>query len=734
MRSAPHLFNEDARLASLAEYDLLSGTDDVDLDQIVQLAARLFDVPIALVSLIERDTQTFKARVGLEVCGTDRNISFCAHAIAQDGVFIIPDALLDMRIADNPLVTGDPGIRFYAGVPLRSSTGHALGSLCIIDRRPRNGLGPAERINLQALADIIVDRLEMRRLSVASAVSQSRFENIAATSPDGIICADHHGRITFWNPGCERLFGFSAEEALGASLDIIVPERMRGGHGVGLHRVAAGGAPRLVGTTLEFDASGHDGNEFPIELSLSMWREGGAASFGAIIRDLSERRANERRLFNLAHLDSLTDLPNRAVLLSRVAECAKAAKPFAIMMVDLDGFKNVNDTLGHTAGDLVLRQVARRLLDCVRPIDTVARLGGDEFAILMPGCPTRDVVGGEADCLITTIGKPCVVDGQLVHVGASIGIAFGPDDGVHAEDLLSAADLAMYQAKGEGRNCRRFYAAPLRQAAISRRTFEGELRRAIDESEFELFYQPQVHISDGALLGVEALLRWRHPEHGLLTPDRFLSTIETGLLAPEVGQWVMETACRDAVELRRRVPDLVMGVNLFGAQFRTGSLAEDVGDVLRHTGLPAAALELEITENIVLRHDDTMLSPLKALRKIGVRIAFDDFGTGFASLSLLKRYPLTRLKIDRSFVRDICDDHVDAAIVNALVYLASSLGIEVIAEGVESEAQGNLLHASGCRVAQGYLYGRPMPLAKLLDLVAVLNAWRPWCSTRFHIV
>ena len=718
MRSAPHLFNEDARLAALAEYDLLGGSDDVDLDQIVQLAARMFDVPIALVSLVERDSQTFKARVGLDVCGTDRNISFCAHAMAHNDLFIIPDALLDMRFADNPLVTGDPGIRFYAGVPLRSPTGHALGSFCVIDRRPRNGLSLRERTDLQALADIVVDRLEMRRLSVASAVSQSRFENIAATSPDGIICADHRGLITFWNAACERLFGFPADEAIGASLDLIVPERMRGGHGGGLHRVAAGGTPRLVGTTVELDAATRDGDEFPIELSLSMWRESGFASFGAIIRDISERRANETRLFNQAHVDSLTNLPNRAVLLNRVAECAKQDEHFAILMIDLDGFKNVNDTLGHTAGDLVLRQVAKRLLECVRPIDTVARLGGDEFAILMPGRPSREVVGAEADCLIATVGTPCVVDGQLVHVGASIGIAFGPADGIHAEDLLSAADLAMYQAKGEGRNCRRFYAAPLREAAVNRRAFEGELRRAIDDDEFELFYQPQVRMSDRVLLGVEALLRWRHPKHGLLTPDRFLPTIETGLLAPEIGRWVMDTACRDAVRIRRRMPALVMGVNLFGAQFHTGNLAEDVCDVLRRTGLPAAGLELEITENIVLRHDDTMLEPLRELRAMGVGIAFDDFGTGFASLSLLKRYPLTRLKIDRCFVREICADRVDAAVVNALVYLASSLDVEVIAEGVETEAQSDLLRASGCRVAQGYLYGRPMPLAKLQSLIA----------------
>ena len=713
MRSAPHLFNEDARLAALAEYDLLSGTDDVDLSEVVQLACRMFEVPIALVSLVERDTQVFKARVGIDACGTDRSISFCAHAIAQGDIFVVPDAALDLRFATNPLVLGEPFIRFYAGVPLRAPSGHAIGSLCIIDRRPRHGLSQAERVDLQALASIVVDRLEMRRLAVAGAVSQSRFENIAATSPDGIICADQHGHITFWNAGCERLFGFTASEAVGASLDIIVPQRMRGGHGGGLQRVAAGGKPRLVGTTVELDAARNDESEFPIELSLSMWREGEQASFGAIIRDISERRANETRLFNLAHRDGLTSLPNRAVLLSRIAECAKASEPIAIMLVDLDGFKNVNDTLGHTAGDQVLRQVAKRILNCARPIDTVARLGGDEFAILMPNRPDRNLVGDEADCLIGAIGSPYIVDEQMVHIGASIGIALSPQDGQHAEDLLSAADLAMYQAKGEGRNCRRFFAPPLRDVAVNRRAFEGEIRRALDEDEFELFYQPQVRMEDGALLGVEALLRWDHPVRGLLTPDRFLPTIESGLLAPEVGTWVMETACAEAVRLRQDVPALVMGVNLFGAQFRTGRLAEAVALILDQTGLPPEGLELEITENIALRHDDTMLLPLRTLRERGVGIAFDDFGTGFASLSLLKRFPLTRLKIDRSFVHDICNDHVDAAVVSAMVHLATSLRIEVIAEGIETEAQSKLLRAHGCGIAQGYRYGKPMPVAAL---------------------
>lgn len=715
MRSAPHLLNEDARLAALAEYDLAGGDTLVDIQHIVQLAARLFDVPIALVSIVERDRQVFKARVGLEVCETGRDVSFCAHALAlppQD-MLVVLDASLDVRFASNPLVTGHPNIRFYAGVPLQSPDGHSIGTLCIIDRRPRQDFPTAEQDHLKSMAALVLDRLEIRRLAAVGEAGESRFESITATSPDGIICADDKGLITFWNRAAEQLFGFSAQEAIGSSLDLVVPQRLRGGHGGGLHRVANGGEPRLVGTTVQLDAVRKDGAEMPIELSLSMWQENGVASFGAIIRDVSERRQNEERLFNLAHRDSLTGLPNRAVLMNRIAECAANSEPAAILIIDLDGFKHVNDTLGHAAGDAVLRQVASRLLECARPIDTVVRVAGDEFAIVMKSRPERDEVGRTADGVIATLVKPILVDEELVHIGASVGIALYPEDGTHAEDLLSAADLAMYQAKSEGRDCRRFFTSGLREAAVSRRTFENEVRRGIDMGEFELFYQPQVRIADGAIQGVEALLRWHHPTLGLLTPGHFLPSIESGLLAAVVGRWVIDSACSDAMLLRRRWPNLVMGVNLFGAQFRTGRLSAEIVESLNRYHLPPEALELEITENIILRHDETMLTPLFDLRALGVGIAFDDFGTGFASLSMLKRYPLTRIKIDRSFICDICDDKADAAIVSTLVSLGRSLRLEVIAEGVETEGQRDLVEACGCQFVQGYLYSKPLPIADL---------------------
>ncbi len=305
----------------------------------------------------------------------------------------------------------------------------------------------------------------------------------------------------------------------------------------------------------------------------------------------------------------------------------------------------------------------------------------------------------------------------MTHVTASIGIAVSPSDGAEVGDLLSAADLAMYEAKAQGRNCARFFNAHLKDKVLTRRALEGEIRRAIEHEEFELFYQPQIRVADQALVGLEALLQWRHPTEGLLSPIRFIAAIESGAFAAEVGQWVMVTACAYAAELRKVLPNLVMGVNLFGAQFQNGQLAAKVMDVLEATNLPPHALEIEITENIILAQDEWVLEPLRALHELGVGIAFDDFGTGYASLSLLKRYPLTRLKIDRSFITEICIDDADAAIVKAVIFLADKLKLQVIAEGVETVEQRDFLEKCGCRHVQGYLHGKPMAVGELEDFI-----------------
>jgi len=466
---------------------------------------------------------------------------------------------------------------------------------------------------------------------------------------------------------------------------------------------------RVEGHTAEIDVHRKDGSVVPVELSVSKWREEGHANFGAILRDITERRANEDRLFRLAHLDPLTQLPNRALFKSRIERVLQSEEAATVMLVDLGGFKDVNDSLGHSAGDALLIDVAQRLLSSVRPSDTVARMGGDEFAILIPGLGDPFRASAIAEDAIENTARILTVEGQPVHIGASVGIAIFPAHGSRADELLSNADLALYQAKAEGRHCRRFFTAALRAAASSRHAHQGELRRAYEQGELELFYQPQMRIADGTLVGAEALLRWRHPEKGIIAPAAFLPALETSPLAWQVGEWIVRTACRQAATWRKHGADTFrIGVNLFGAQFRTADLAHKVRAVLTETGLPPSALELEITENIILRHDDEMIGPLRELHADGVGITFDDYGTGYASLSMLKRYPLTRLKIDQTFVRSMCESPADAAIVRAILYLGRSFGLEVIAEGVETEEQLARLRKKGCEEGQGYLFGRPM--------------------------
>lgn len=535
------------------------------------------------------------------------------------------------------------------------------------------------------------------------------FDYFSAASPDAMVVADQHGLILHWNAAAELMFGLPVEQAIGMSLDVIVPEQMRGAHAEGMKRLMSGGKPRVVGSVVEVTAQHVDGRQFPIEMSLSMWSEAGKVRFGAIIRDVSKRRANDERLHHLAHYDQLTLLPNRTSFLEKLKQTLDDQLPTTVMLVDLDRFKEVNDQLGHAAGDAVLIETALRIKRCAPlEIGTVARLGGDEFAVLIQCSNDPLQTDRVAKSIRDELRRPFDIDGQAMWVGGSLGIAFSPQHGVDVATLMGSADLALYRAKAEGGDQICWFVPTLKSVASARRRQETELHLAWEQRQFELYFQPQVDLKGGRVIGAEALLRWNHPDRGVLPPGSFLETLEKSSLADTVGRWVLEEACRWGARWSACSPGFVVGVNLFSAQFKTDPLPAIVRSTLDRTGLPASLLELEITENIMLNDGGASKEQLQEIHDMGVGLAFDDYGTGYASLAFLKQYPITRLKIDRGFVSNMQEDGADAAIVMAVIMLASRFGLGVIAEGVETQEQEDLLRKWQCPQAQGYLYSRPL--------------------------
>ena len=547
-----------------------------------------------------------------------------------------------------------------------------------------------------------------------------QLNSIMEVTPEALIICNKQGRIVKDNTQTQRLFGYSEGELLGQPIESLIPERFRTGvAGQGM-RYAKTGLIREMLARRELYALRKDGSEFPVDVSLATLKTAEDVLIVSAVRDISERKNFEAQIMHQATHDALTGLPNRALfreLLTRaMAQTERAEKLLAVLFLDLDGFKNINDTLGHEAGDALLKVIADRLVGELRKDDVVARQGGDEFTILLQGVNVIQDIVQIADKLLIATARPLHYQAQAIHVTASIGVTIYPFDDMNAENLLRNADTAMYRAKQAGKNNFQFYTAEMNASIRERMEIESGLHRALVENQFELYFQPKANIRGDVIVGVEALLRWHHPERGLIPPDKFIPVAEdSGLIVP-IGEWVLYQACAQIKHWRETIaPDLKVAVNVSARQFRQRGFLDMLIATLAKTGIDPAsgALELELTESMVMQNVEANMVILDRLHAMGIRVHIDDFGTGYSSLSYLKRFNIHTLKIDQSFVRDIVTDPDDAAIASSIILLGHSLKLNVIAEGVETEAQHKLLRELGCDEIQGYLLSRPLPAADI---------------------
>ncbi|QJQ96546.1 MULTISPECIES: EAL domain-containing protein [Halomonadaceae] len=982
MTSVVKINNEAQRLVALRQLGLLDTPPEERFDRLTRLAQKFFGVEMALVTLVDIDRQWFKSRLGIDVGQTSRDISFCSHAILGREILEIPDARCDPRFHANPLVIGEPYARFYAGAPLSTREGHRIGTLCLVDSRPRH-LTPDELANLRDLADCVeqeineqhdaqlrhqlhrsearhnvlidtasigtwewnlqrdelvvntrwasmlgygLDELEplglrqwqalthpddltsalarlnqhiagqldyydsqfrmrhkgghwvwihargrvshrdahdrptdvigthiditeersadaaarellqrlkkltsnlpgmlyqyqqwpdghacypyvsdgvsyllgvnaraleadaslmkqaihpediarvsaawlksesaltpvseqfrvvhasgealwtenyssperledgsilwhgyivdihTRKMAEAALIEEARHtQTIIDNMVNGIITIDTNGIIQSFNPAAEELFGYGRDEMVGQDVKRLMPPPYRDAHDNYLHNYQTTGLARIIGTGREVEGMRKDGSKFQLELSISEIKHGDETIYLGMARDISQRKASEEEINRLAFYDPLTLLPNRRLFSDRLKQALAASNRRrthgALLFIDLDNFKNLNDTAGHDIGDKLLQHVASRLSSCVREGDTVARLGGDEFVIILEGLSDRKEMAASQAELVgekirTRLNEPYSLEIRDYQGSPSIGITLFFSHDQIAEELLKQADMAMYEAKAAGRNALYFFDPQMQHAIESRIAMENELRTAIREEQFTLYYQRQVDAA-GNVTGAEALLRWEHPYLGMVPPNDFIPLAEEMRLILPIGQWVLRTACRQLATwaTRPETHHLTLSVNISALQFAQADFVAEVLSSLELTGANPARLKLELTESLLASNVENVIIKMHALQERSVGFSLDDFGTGYSSLGYLKRLPIEQLKIDQSFVRDLLEDPSDAIIAQTIIALADNMGLGVIAEGVETEAHRLTLANMGCFTYQGYLFGRPM--------------------------
>jgi diguanylate cyclase (GGDEF)-like protein/PAS domain S-box-containing protein len=548
---------------------------------------------------------------------------------------------------------------------------------------------------------------------------EARFRALVQNSFDIITIHDSNGVTMYESPAASRILGYPPGALIGKiPFETLHPKDVARARDAfeALLRGEASVAPVVMrfrhadGSWIHLEALGNNLLDHP-----------GIRGIVLTSRDITERKRAEEKVQYLANYDVLTGLPNRFLMQDRltqvIAHAHRNQLRVALMHIDLDRFKVVNETLGHYVGDALLKQAAERVRKATREADTVARVGGDEFTLVFPNVTSLQTLSAAAEVMLDELARAFPSDGQELFVSASVGISLYPDDAGSVDELIKHADAAMSSAKHLGRNNFQFYNAGMNQQVQDRMLIEAGLRTAIQRDELSLVFQPKIDLATRRIFGAEALLRWKHPKLGMIPPSRFVPVAEEAGLVGQIGEWVLRTACRQIREWQDAGYCLQVAVNVSARQFQEYDVAELVMDIMRDTGVLAKNLEIELTESAVMNDAESSIVTLERLAALGVQIAIDDFGTGYSSLSYLKRLPLDLLKIDQSFVRDISSDPNDAAIVRAIIMLARSLGIKVIAEGVENEAQLAFLNAYGCQYAQGYLFGRPLTADQLVKLV-----------------
>ncbi|WP_084455782.1 sensor domain-containing phosphodiesterase [Novosphingobium rosa] len=815
LSNAPKLACSDrARLNVLAGLGILDSAPESDFDELTRLAAAALGVACAAVSLLDDKRQWYKSRHNIPFEETPLDVAFCIHTVAARETLVVPDATLDPRFCDNPHVVAEDGIRFYAGVPLIVSSGHCLGTFCVFDTRARAGLDEAQLGLLADLARLATDLIEARRFNRMGEIA---VKVVDATS-DAVLAVDAEGKIVYWNPAAEAMFGHAARDVLGHGIALMLP----------------GGLPEPGGATAsrrEVLACRADGADFPVELTVAPWVQGNAGGIAAILRDIGHRKALQRdhehakaflanvvtnlpamlfvkdvqsrrylvvnqagekvigreatemvgrtdlelfpeygagyeardsaaaasdgphifesafvrddgetvhlrtirklidgpdrsgqyilgisedvtqirqqeaEVLRLAHYDTLTGLLNRASFTDRIHRMVQERAPFAMLSIDLDRFKAVNDMFGHPVGDAVLVQVAERLTAVVGDAEWVARIGGDEFFAILPGENLRDRAAHVADAIVRRLGAPFVTERGVAHLGASIGVVLMPEDGATTEHLRENVDLALYRAKMNGRSGVCFFNSAMDAAAQDRRSVARDLRQAVANGEIALAYQPLICTQTGEVTSAEALARWTHPDRGPIRPDIFIPMAEEYGLIDALGEQLLRKACIDA----QTWPEpLCVAVNLSPLQFLSNRLIATVREALDVSGLAPQRLQLEVTEGLLIRDVDRTFAQLEQLRALGIQILIDDFGVGYSSLSYFQRFIFDKVKIDKSFINDIATSSAARAIVQAVVGLGQELGMAVVAEGVENEEQMGLLVSLGCTHLQGYLFSHPI--------------------------